>query len=63
MVRGTINLAGISFAEDDERGKEAAGHEGPGDSESDSDIAKLLEIDEEEVNRIILQNTDAAVES
>ena len=28
-----------------------------------SDIAKLLEIDEEEVNRIILQNTDAAVES
>ncbi|MDY6291209.1 MAG: Rpn family recombination-promoting nuclease/putative transposase, partial [Succiniclasticum sp.] len=28
-----------------------------------SDIAKLFEIDEEEVNRIILQNTDAAVES
>ena len=56
-------MAGISFAEDDERGKEAAGHERPGDSESDSDIAKLLEIDEEEVNRIILQNTDAAVES
>ena len=56
-------MAGVSFAEDDERGKEAAVHEGPGDSESDSDIAKLLEIDEEEVNRIILHNTDAAVES
>ena len=28
-----------------------------------ADIAKMLEIDEEEVNRIILQNTDAAVES
>ena len=56
-------MAGVSFAEDDERGKEAAVHEGPGDSESDSDIDKLLEIDEEEVNRIILQNTDAAVES
>ena len=28
-----------------------------------ADIAKLFEIDKEEVNRIILQNTDAAVES